>query len=64
MSTDSMSECAQYKLTIVYTKHDTRNTRLSMFFLNKIKFLSFHAIVVIIVLVKTLPLMYQLLLLD
>ena len=53
---DSTKQCAQNKLKIVY-KYDSRNTQVSKFFLNKIKFLGFHGVV----LVKTFPLMYQLL---
>ena len=49
-------QSAQHELNIV-SKHDSRNTKVSLFFLNKIKFLGFHAVV----LVKNFPLMYQLL---
>ena len=51
-------QCAQQKQKIV-TKYDSRNTLFGMFvFDNKIKFLGFHSVV----LVKTFPLAYHLLL--
>ena len=52
---DSTNQCAQHELKSV-TKHDSRNTQLRIFF-NKIKFLTSDNRV----LVKTFPLMYQLL---
>ena len=42
---------------ILFTKHDSRNTQLNMFKLNKIKFLTSHDRE----LTKTFPLMYRLL---
>ena len=39
-----INQCAQYKLKKLFTKHDSRNTQVSVFF-KKINYLASHAVV-------------------